>query len=97
MTEQKQTPSQTPMDTAEMTSLKSRLQEMWAEQLGVSPNDVLDDSLLKELGADSLDMEELIMELEDSGIAPDMSEVPRNELSTIREFSQKIMEQINAD
>lgn len=70
---------------------------MWAEQLGVSPNDVLDDSLLKELGADSLDMEELIMELEDSGIAPDMSEVPRNELSTIREFSQKIMEQINAD
>ncbi|AGF47010.1 acyl carrier protein [Candidatus Kinetoplastibacterium desouzaii TCC079E] len=49
-----------------MDSIEQRVKKIVAEQLGVNESDVKDSSsFVEDLGADSLDMVELVMALED--------------------------------
>jgi acyl carrier protein len=48
-----------------MNDIASRVKSMVAEQLHIAPDTITDDATLEKLGADSLDIVELIMRFED--------------------------------
>ena len=53
-------------DSATTQSKRQRVIKFIAEQLGISPSQITDDpAWLKKLGADSIDLVELVMELEE--------------------------------
>jgi acyl carrier protein len=70
----------------------SKLQRIIAEQLGVDPERVKPDaSLIKELGADSLDSVELVMELEEE-FDIDIPDVDAERIQTVGDAIRYLLE-----
>ncbi|AFZ82594.1 acyl carrier protein [Candidatus Kinetoplastidibacterium crithidiae] len=70
-----------------MDSIEQRVKKIVAEQLGVNDSDIKDDSsFVEDLGADSLDMVELVMALEDEF----ETEIPDEEAEKINTVQQAI-------
>ena len=76
-----------------MESIEQRIKKICAEQLGVNEADIKNDStFLDDLGADSLDMVELVMALEDEF----ETEIPDEEAEKIVTV-QKAIEYVEAN
>jgi len=76
-----------------MESIEQRIKKICAEQLGVSEADIKNESsFLDDLGADSLDMVELVMALEDEF----ETEIPDEEAEKITTV-QKAIEYVEAN
>lgn len=72
--------------------LRNKVLEIVAEQLNVKAEEIRDDTdLAKDLGADSLDMVEIVMELEDALeiMIPDDNATPRT-ISEVVELVKKL-------
>ena len=69
-------------------ALEDKLKELIVEQLNVDPEEVQNGvSLTDELGADSLDMVELVMALEDTF---GLKEVPEEDVAEIETFADLV-------
>ena len=65
-----------------MDDILAKLQTMIAEQFAVDENDIrMDTSFEDDLGADSVDLVELVMELEEEF---DIGEIPEEELTQMK-------------
>ncbi|WBF65906.1 MAG: acyl carrier protein [Candidatus Kinetoplastibacterium crithidii] len=70
-----------------MNSIEQRVKKIVAEQLGVNESDIKDNSsFVEDLGADSLDMVELVMALEDEF----ETEIPDEEAEKINTVQQAV-------
>ena len=70
-----------------MATIEERVKELIVEKLSVEPEDVLPDaSFVDDLGADSLDLVELVMSLEEEFDA----EIPDEDAETILTFQAAI-------
>ena len=79
-----------------MTPTEQKLQTIVAHKLRVSPVQVaLDQSLLDELGLDSFDLIEIILEIEEAFPPVELSDKSANELTTLHEVAAYIDEQLN--
>ena len=66
-----------------MNNIESRIKKIVSEQLGVDVNELTNDkSFVEDLGADSLDMVELVMALEDE-FATDIPDEEAEKITTI--------------
>lgn len=69
-------------------SVESKVREIIAEQLGINEEDISSDSsLTDDLGADSLDVVELVMALEEE-FEIDISDDEAEKLDTVNDFIQ---------
>jgi len=76
------------------TPVADKLMQIVAEQLGINPDQITPDSLTKEIGADSLDVVELVMELEEHfGIT--LRESDAEQIKTIADAIRYIIERLH--
>ena len=70
--------------------IKEKIKNFIGEQLGINPSEISDDAnILEDLGADSLDIAELLMTLEDEyGIS--IAEEKMNDMKTISKIEEII-------
>ena len=79
-----------------MTPTEQKLQTIVAQKLRVSPVQVaLDQSFLDELGLDSFDLIEIVLEIEEAFPPVELSDKSANELTTLYEIAAYIDEQLN--
>jgi acyl carrier protein len=79
---------------AEIAALQERIRGVVARQLGVEPNEVIPDASLQEdLGADSLELVELLMALEDEFDIEVPEEVAES-ITTIADVEHYILEHL---
>jgi len=74
---------------------KARLNKLFAEQLGLRPNDVEFNATLNELGADSLDAVELVMATEDE-FGVEIPDEDAEKLNKVSDFHSFLMTAHNA-
>ncbi|AGF48448.1 acyl carrier protein [Candidatus Kinetoplastibacterium oncopeltii TCC290E] len=68
-----------------MDSIEQRVRKIVSEQLGVSENDISNNSsFIDDLGADSLDMVELVMALED-GFETEIPDEDAEKITTVQQ------------
>lgn len=68
-----------------MGSIEQRVRKIVSEQLGVSENDISNNSsFIDDLGADSLDMVELVMALED-GFETEIPDEDAEKITTVQQ------------
>ncbi len=79
-----------------MTDVREKVKQIIVEQLGVNPEELTDDaSFIEDLGADSLDIVELVMEFEEKfGI--DIPDEEAEKISTVGEAIKFIEEKVPA-
>ncbi|MBI2092782.1 MAG: acyl carrier protein [Deltaproteobacteria bacterium] len=71
-------------------SVEAKVKEIMAEQLGINEEDISSDSSLAEdLGADSLDVVEIVMALEEE-FEMEISDSDAEKLDTVKDFSNFI-------
>lgn len=64
-----------------------RIKEMLADSRGISPDDIKEESTFADLDLDSLDMAEMLMNIEDEfGVTLDADQ----NISTVGEFAEKV-------
>jgi acyl carrier protein len=82
-----------------MSDIPERVRAIIADQLMVDPEEVLDESsFVEDLGADSLDTVELIMEFEDE-FGVEISDADAEKISTVGEaiaYLEKLLEEKGA-
>lgn len=82
-----------------MSDIPERVRAIIADQLMVNPEEVLDESsFVEDLGADSLDTVELIMEFEDE-FGVEISDADAEKISTVGEaiaYLEKLLEEKGA-
>jgi len=67
-------------------SVESKVKEIIAEQLGINEEDItLDSSLSDDLGADSLDIVEVVMALEEE-FETEISDAEVDKMDTVKDF-----------
>lgn len=67
-------------------SVESKVKEIIAEQLGINDEDITpESSLMDDLGADSLDVVELVMALEEE-FEVEISDEEAEKMETVKEF-----------
>lgn len=72
-------------------ALEGRVCELIAEQLGIHSDEIhLDSQLTKDLGADSLDMLELLLALEEEFGIEEISQIEAEKLDTVQKLTQYI-------
>ena len=75
-----------------MSDIREQVKAVIVEQLSVNPEEVTDDaSFIEDLGADSLDIVELVMELEDK-FKIDIPDEDAEKLSTVKDAIDYIIE-----
>jgi len=78
----------------EQEKVESRLKEIVAEQLGISEDEIVPEaSFIEDLGADSLDIVELIMALEEE-FDIEISDEEAEKIQTVQDAINFIMENI---
>ncbi len=79
-----------------MTPTEQKLQIIVSQKLRVAPGLVaLDESLLDDLGLDSFDLIDIVLEIEEAFPPVELSDKSANELSTLQEVAAFIDAQLN--
>ncbi len=81
-----------------METIEQKVTRIIAEQMGVDTENVkMESTLAEDLGADSLDMTELFMELESEFDLGQISEEPLEQLTTVQQIVDFIREEKGGD
>jgi len=75
-----------------MSDIREKVKQVIVDQLSVNPEEITDDaSFIEDLGADSLDIVELVMELEEQ-FGVDIPDEEAEKISTVGEAIKYIQE-----